>query len=108
MKAPSTDRHSDALLEILADRTRRAILANLQDTEETTVGKVATGLAENRERERLEIALHHLHLPKFDAAGLIDYDAETGTIQVNDASLDAIATLEDIAGGANREVPRVC
>lgn len=31
--------------------------------------------------ESVEISLHHVHLPAMDAAGVIDYDAETNHVE---------------------------
>lgn len=36
--------------------------------------------------ERVAISLHHVHLPKLDAASIVEHDAEAGTVRLVDAS----------------------
>lgn len=78
----------DAVLSALADSRRRAVLRILSegnDTSmmvETLVERVARqfppsdGTASADYRTSVLLALHHTHLPKLDACGLIVYEPE--------------------------------
>lgn len=85
---------------LFANRRRRLLLDVL-----TTVGtpctlsEVAAGIAArergeperpNTDRADVEIALHHVHLPLIDDAGLIDYDADEHRIEADRTSLDLL------------------
>lgn len=77
--------HSDAwddVIEALAEPRRRAtvtILAN--DTTPRSPSDLSRELAvrvpgQPTDFEEIEVSLRHCHLPKLDAAGLVEYDAE--------------------------------
>lgn len=88
-KNPSKGEPSlDEIHSILANPTRRALLDRFLEGETTTIETMATDLAANDEvpyddPERLKQILHHIHLPKLAAAGLIDFNHGTGTIRMN-------------------------
>jgi DNA-binding transcriptional ArsR family regulator len=86
---------SPAVLDALADATRRAALAELVDSGATaTVGELTETLAERQpgpdpgtagseivtDRADLQTALHHVHLPTLAEAGGITFDPETGLV----------------------------
>ncbi|ELZ28871.1 hypothetical protein C475_04516 [Halosimplex carlsbadense 2-9-1] len=86
---------SPAVLDALADATRRAVLAELVDSGATaTVGELAATLAERpantdsaaagpdatAHRTDLQTALYHVHLPTLAEAGGITFDPETGLV----------------------------
>ncbi|WP_435175134.1 DUF7344 domain-containing protein [Halorussus sp. AFM4] len=93
----------DTVFELLADRRRRYALYCLAAVGEDRVldlDDVAARVAEwEREweasgdgedagdsdsgdrRERVRVDLHHNHLPRLADAGLVDYDARTGTVR---------------------------
>jgi len=81
---------SPAVLDALADATRRAVLAELVDSGATaTVGELVEALAERPggpdpdgpvDRAALRTALHHVHLPVLAAAGGVTFDPETGLV----------------------------
>lgn len=82
-KAPVTPA-MDVVFEVLADEDRRRVCLHLtqEDPQVITVDELVDGIASDRpepERERLAIDLHHRHLPKLAAAGIIDYDARSNT-----------------------------
>lgn len=84
----------DATLDVLADRTRRRLLNRLQEADQLTIDRIAAELVEGgetrtndrgtaSERERIEVSLRHVHLPKMADAGVIDWSPETGRIEAN-------------------------
>ncbi|WP_433632164.1 DUF7344 domain-containing protein [Halomicrococcus sp. NG-SE-24] len=84
----------DTILSAVASEHRRATLNALDNASEKTleydvlVDRVAdrvrdedANLESVEHRQRVQIALHHTHLPKLDEARIIDYEAETGHVQ---------------------------
>ncbi|WP_135302749.1 DUF7344 domain-containing protein [Haloarcula amylovorans] len=78
-------------VELLASRRRRTLLGLLIDAERTdhSLESLATAIAQT-EREsglgaipshRVAVSLYHVHLPKLDAAGVLDYDRETNRVR---------------------------
>jgi len=83
----------DALYRAFASKRRRRLLAMLRDTgpDGTSVDELATLLCgydatdtgtmgTPSDRDRLLVALTHVHLPHLDAVGLVDYDRGDGTV----------------------------
>lgn len=95
------------ILSALAHEHRRAIVAALLNAPGTTleydalVDSVAARIEADdadrssaEARQRLRIGLHHLHLPKLQAAGIVDFEAEPGSVQfVGDDLVQDLMTL---------------
>jgi hypothetical protein len=98
---PETDGTStaetDDLLDTLANADRRFVLAHLSQREtETSLGPLGAALAANSDdlsHEDARIALHHVHLPKLEAAGLLEYDDTIELSDEADASLELVDQL---------------
>jgi hypothetical protein len=81
----------ETVFELLSERRRRYALYHLFDADgpadfDALVAKVVdweTGdLRPPRGHEtRVRASLHHLHLPRFEEAGVVSYDAEFGTVR---------------------------
>lgn len=73
--APAT---TTATLDLLTNRQRRAVLAILLEHRNTTVGELAEALVNTpvagQERSRVVVELTHRHLPKLEAANVIEFD----------------------------------
>jgi hypothetical protein len=71
----------DTLFDLLRDPGRRLVLTRLQQNGRTSVQRI---LHERRERcedwRSFEISLHHVHLPRLERTGLIEYDERSGEI----------------------------
>lgn len=92
----------DDLLSTLADPMRRRLVWYLVDREESTttveeVTDVLLGWGTSEfdvvgpdERERVTLALRHVHLPKLADCDLIDYDLDEGTIQLQSLATPAV------------------
>lgn len=78
---PSVDR----LVALLAAPPRRAVLEALVRADgRLTLTRLVSTLADADGDERtVEIELHHSHLPKLDEAGLVDYDAAAGEVELS-------------------------
>jgi len=88
---------TDALFAVLADANRRFVLSHLAQRETAPALDQLTGaLAEwndDLDREDARIALHHVHLPKLEAASLITYD---DTIELADDAATSLELVDDI------------
>lgn len=65
---------------VLSDPLRRRILTQIS---ESPAGRAEFALEEvvgpREDQERIQAALHHLHLPELEQHGFVDWDRETGT-----------------------------
>ncbi|SNZ15815.1 hypothetical protein SAMN06269185_2607 [Natronoarchaeum philippinense] len=86
----------DLILEALANERRRRICKVLANTDRTALGvdRIAHRLATREEdsttrsiskhAETLVVELHHVHLPKLDGAGIVEFDSDGGTVYCRD------------------------
>jgi DNA-binding transcriptional ArsR family regulator len=98
--SPSPPNDSDQLSRLfglLANRRRRVTLSVLEEGQ-TSVEALATSIAADEldkprsrvtdeDRTRVEVALHHVHLPKLQDAGLLTYDSRQFVVVPNDLLL---------------------
>ncbi|WP_251342087.1 DUF7344 domain-containing protein [Haloplanus halophilus] len=83
----------DAVFDVLADARRRRILRVLIDADEdaTTVPALAEALSarepERPPTDRLVVSLRHVHLPKLDASGVVDYAPDRSRVRYEGAPL---------------------
>jgi DNA-binding transcriptional ArsR family regulator len=76
----------DELFEILSNGHRRRVLValrdhNPQDEDEITSASVAgEDDGSDEALDRLRTELNHIHLPKLNDAGFVDWDPDSGTI----------------------------
>jgi hypothetical protein len=94
-----TDRSVDELYDVLRAERRRQTLAVLTERQtpmpaEQIARAVAmreTDASQPRASEshvrEVQLSLHHVHLPKLDAVGLIDHDPDAGTVESAAANL---------------------
>ena len=87
------DSDADAFYRLLADRERRALLGVLLERSgpismEDLRGRLADVIGEE---DHAGIRLHHVHLPKLDEAGLVEYDPAAGRIAPTEAAQAAQA-----------------
>lgn len=101
MKIDGADR---TVFDVLANARRARIVRTLADAPERTldfdrlVDHVARRTDEDGplERDRIAIRLHHVDLPKLSDAGVLDYDADDGTVRILTAgTLDGWAAASD-------------
>ncbi|WP_436931035.1 DUF7344 domain-containing protein [Halosimplex halobium] len=92
------------LFGALADGDRRIVLYYLREHESASVGTLAdlvTGWAEAGPgpdrpvaREDVRVALHHVHLPALDAAGLVEYEPDEERVTLVPLSVDEGAAVD--------------
>jgi hypothetical protein len=80
----------DDYLRLLADGRKRRLLQSLLDADGSPV---SVAFADAHERARL----HHIHLPKLDDAGLIDWDPRDDIVVRGPAFDEVVPLLEAIA-----------
>ena len=109
---PSTDTDAfdpalpaDELFALLADGHRRVVLRYLLDTgEEVSLEDLSAEFANgggghaDRPPGQLSTVLHHAHLPKLAAAGLVRYDPASRTVEPLPAATGLAPLLDMIAG----------
>jgi len=84
----------DEVFEALAEEQRRRTLRCLSDRQEQiTLSELAVEVARSESDEphvdcvptdaveRIEIALHHVHLPKLEGVGLVAYDPDRHVVR---------------------------
>lgn len=85
----------DVAFDALADPHRRAVLAVLdRQAGPLPVDAVVEAVVDRTGGHHCRVAatLHHAHLPKLDAAGLVTYDDEACTVAAG-ATLDSVGPL---------------
>lgn len=102
---PHTHSELDATTRhrLLADDQRRALIQWLRTSRETemTLDALASRLQLTKDgtngtvsgERHVRCRLHHVHLPKLDEAGVLDYDPETKTVRPG-RSLSVTATAD--------------
>lgn len=79
------------LHKLLADKERRLALEILADRTNMRLTDVATEIAaqnakdgtlQSKAIDQVKVRLHHIHLPKLDEFGLIEYNPKSGRINV--------------------------
>lgn len=101
----------DTLLDLCCDSHRRIVLEDLVDHRQpTSLSELSTSIlkqdrhtspveADPATVTRIETSLHHVHLPKLAASGLVEYDSERRVVEPT-ARLDQVApSLADLLDG---------
>lgn len=84
----------DQFYRALASRHRRRVLAYLLEENDSDIEELATVLSgweattggtmqTPADRRKFRLGLFHNHLPRLADAGLIDYEAQTGSVQLD-------------------------
>lgn len=75
-----TDVPTDTALELLAHRDRRRLLLAIQhgDGDRTQIESIRR---ETENAKRLAVAMRHVHLPKLEAAGIVEWNRETNEVR---------------------------
>lgn len=102
---------TDTVLKLLAHPYRRGVLQYFVDASNETlgIGEVTTHLmgrerertGDQPERDRVEVALHHVHLPALADRGVIEYDARSRELRYRrytrlEALLECVCSVESV------------
>lgn len=109
MRTSTADQMS-AVCEVLAHPVRRSLLCVLRETGPTTIERASSRLSDGAGRpdgaradgDRLDVALHHVHLPKMAAAGVIEYDHTSGSVAPDGTAQVAYALLDGLEVAGHR------
>lgn len=88
-RCESNDSSLDAIFRLLgSERRRNALYVLYQRTGPLGVADLAAEVAslEDADPERVATALHHVHLPRLDAAGVVEFDGERAQVRLADHS----------------------
>jgi len=66
----------DEVFAALGHRLRRRVLLRLLDRPSTSIDDLLPAHEGNEHRDRVEVQLHHAHLPTLDDADFVDWDGE--------------------------------
>ncbi|WP_254537907.1 DUF7344 domain-containing protein [Halomarina litorea] len=112
----STDRRTpdewDAVYDTLASHRRRLVLAFLDREVQAYLADIVETIARNepaegragaaRDRQAIEISLHHVHLPKLEDAGFVEWDRETTEVTLTESPPVPLADLPPtLLGGSD-------
>ncbi|WP_415379819.1 hypothetical protein [Halosimplex sp. TS25] len=96
---PGTDATStaetDELFAVLSNANRRFVLSHLSQRENSpALDPLAAAMAEwsdDLDREDARIALHHVHLPKLEEIGFVEYG---DTVELTDDAPDSLDAVD--------------
>jgi hypothetical protein len=102
------DRRLDRMFEVLSHPFRRQILFRLSDHTPSSKGELTAGAfkRDGEEPNVLAIQLRHLHLPKLDNAGYIDWDESTDTVR-RGPMFDEVEPLLRLMHNHQEELPGI-
>lgn len=66
--------------EVLSNPLRRRVLTRINEPGDRAEVTLEAFAEPSEDRARIRSTLHHLHLPKLEQHGFVDWDRETGTI----------------------------
>lgn len=105
---PDAAQSREATLALLSDQRRRSVGSLLSERDSPIAlrqlaaavasreGGADTGEVSPETADAIATTLHHVHLPKLAAAGVIDYDAEANTVtSTRTQGLPLAETAED-------------
>ncbi|ELZ81012.1 hypothetical protein C453_18785 [Haloferax elongans ATCC BAA-1513] len=102
---------TDELFDILSDHRRREIIVELgSQTSPVTLFGLAGTLSQRDPSHRglvdeeLIVMLHHIHLPKLDRAGLVEYDSALQLVTFGACISDVSESVSDVES----ELDAVC
>lgn len=81
----------DEVFSALGHRHRRRILSRLFEKSPRYVEELVAAGPEDVDRDRLEVELHHIHLPKLEDAGFVEW--EVGLQVRRGPKFDAVASV---------------
>jgi uncharacterized protein YjiS (DUF1127 family) len=88
-------------LRYLREADGQVRLSDLAETIAATENDTTVEQLRYEERKRVYISLYQLHLPKLADAGVVDYDADRGTIEPRPLMNDLYAAYENLTAGAS-------
>lgn len=103
----------DLVFDILSSPRRRYVLYYLRQTgepvalndlaEQVAAWENETAVADlsDQERKRVYVSLYQTHIPKLDSVGIVDYDQQSGMVELT----DRVHQIDDYLTETNRPIP---
>ncbi|GAA0197955.1 ArsR family transcriptional regulator [Haladaptatus pallidirubidus] len=82
---------TDEIFDVLGHSHRRHALSALMNCNgKATVTELVEKTSYRIETppERVEVGLHHSHLPRLEGLGVVEYDSETNVVELTDTASD--------------------
>jgi hypothetical protein len=88
-------RGDDVLVrELVSSPQRQQIVTRLADHDgDATFEELVDVLSDGPEETMTAVRLHHVHLPKLQAVGAVDWDREAGTVRLTPRARRALETI---------------
>lgn len=102
MREAATDGGADRLFESMSHPSRRRILFFLEERRDDAAAPVDALFDDGRDDAFAR--LYHVHLPKLNDAGYVDWDSEAGTVSRGPA-FEAVEPLLDLFREHREELP---
>ncbi|WP_049970388.1 DUF7344 domain-containing protein [Haladaptatus cibarius] len=80
---------TDEIFDVLGHSHRRHALTALMDCDgKATMTELVEKTSNRIETapKRIEVGLHHSHLPRLEGMGVVEYDTDTNVVQLTDAA----------------------
>lgn len=107
MSTDSTDLSQDLVFDLLSNRRRRFVLHYLiQENRPVSIQELSRQLAmwefeapaeelTDQQEKRIYVALYQTHLPKLEDAGVVDYDSDTGLVEISSQATQLQSYLDE-------------
>jgi len=93
----------DRLFTVLSAAPRRRIVTALLDDRSRDVDGLVVAV-DPEERSRTMVSLHHVHLPRLDDAGVVEWDPDAGTVSRGPA-FETILSVVELLDDHREELP---
>jgi len=101
------DRSLDDALDALADRQRRVLLLALLESnpqEDDLVASKTDGGTDEGDEIDLLVRMHHVHLPKLEDYGFVEWDRDAGEV-TRGPRFEEVAPLLELLDDHREELP---
>jgi len=102
---PEGDSNLDRLFDVLGHSRRRRVLAALVELDHEGDDELDVAeLGDDEDTGEFQVTLHHVHLPRLEEAGSIEWDRQTGTVRPG-PRYDEAAALVEVLSEHRDELP---
>jgi hypothetical protein len=81
--------------ELVGSPQRQAVVKRLADHDgDATFEKLVGALSDGPEETMTAVRLHHVHLPKLQAMGAVDWDGQAGVVRLTPRARRTLETID--------------